>query len=815
MKHFMCCIVLAALVVAVWGCNKSEPAPNTGQGATASVDRTALPLAEPKYPAITELDVRKATAPPLFQVKVPQGAPNVIVILLDNLGFGATKPFGGVINMPTLERLAKDGLIYNNFHTAPLCSPSRMALLTGRNPHSVNFGAISELATAFPGQTSVLPESKASLPEIMKLNGYSTAMFGKSHEFTPWETGLTGPFDQWPNGLGFEKFYGVLSGEADLFAPPLHDNLTLVDVPNDPNYYYPTDLADHAISWIRAQKTMTPDKPFFIYYSSPGTHAPSQVPTAWRDKYRGKFDEGWDKYREEILARQKQLGIVPPNTQLTPKPTQEEMPDWDKLSDKEKKVFTRQQEIFAAFAEISDYEIGRVVQAIEDLGVMDNTLIIYITGDNGSSGNGGRNGRFNTVTSYNGLPESIDDQFAHIGEFGGPHSDMTPPLGWAIADNTPFAYCQFSTAYGGTTNGVVIHWPKGIKAKDEIRTQYHHLIDVAPTVLEAAGLPQPKIVDGTTQSQMEGVSMVYTFSDAQAKSRHTVQYAEFGGNRGIYKDGWYALALHSVPWESQPRTTFDMDKWELYNTIDDFSGAIDLSAKFPDKLKELQDTFLTEAVKYNVLPLDDRRPQMRFNAAIAGRPDVMAGRTSLAVYEGMTGMKENAFINMKNSSYAITADVEVPASGASGVILAQGGLHSGWSFYVKDGKPKFAYNYLGNVTTISSAERLPAGRATVGYDFVFDGGKPGAGGVGTIFINGKKVATGRIERTIPFIFGAETADVGMDLYTPVTSDYPKGNNKFAGKINKVTIDLKKTNALTEAAKKEAEEKEGKDALDID
>jgi arylsulfatase len=391
---------------------------------------------------------------------------------------------------------------------------------------------------------------------------------------------------------------------------------------------------------------------------------------------------------------------------------------------------------------------------------------------------------------------------------------MTPPLGWAIADNAPFAYCQFSTAYGGTTNGVVIHYPKGIRAKGEIRPQYYHLIDIAPTVLEAAGLPQPKNVSGVPQSPMEGVSMVYSFSDATGKSPHTVQYAEFAGNRGIYKDGWYALTLHRVPWESQPRTTFDKDKWELYNTTDDFSGAIDLSAKYPDKLKELQDAFLTEAVKYNVLPLDDRT-QARFNPAIAGRPDVMGGRTSLTVYTGMVGMKENAFINTKNSSYSITADVEVPETEATGVILAQGGLHSGWSFYVKGGKPKFAYNYLGSVSTIASADTLPAGHVTVSYDFVYDGGKPGAGGTGTISVNGKKVATGRIDRTIPFIFGAETADVGMDLYTPVTSDYAKGNNKFTGKIDKITIDLKRTNVLTEATKKEVEEKEGEDALDID
>jgi arylsulfatase A-like enzyme len=582
-------------------------------------------------------------------------------------------------------------------------------------------------------------------------------------------------------------------------------------LPDDPNYYYPTDLADRAISWIRAQKTMTPDKPFFIYYASPGTHAPSQVPAEWRDKYKAKFDMGWDKYREQILARQRSLGIVPPNTQLTPKPTEKEMPDWDKLSDKEKKVFTRHQEIFAAYAEEADFEIGRVVQAIEDMGVLNNTLIVYITGDNGSSGNGGPTGRFNSFTSYNGLPETIDSQFEHLAEFGGPSSAMTPPLGWAIADNAPFAYCQFSTAYGGTTNGTVIHWPKAISAKGEIRPQYHHLIDIAPTVLEAAGLPQPKIVNGTPQKPIEGVSMAYTFKDAQAKSRHTVQYAEFAGNRGIYKDGWYALALHKVPWESQPRSTFDQDKWELYNTAEDFSCAVDVAAKYPDKLKELQAAFLAEAVKYNVLPLDDRT-QERFNSVIAGRPDLLAGRKSLAVYPGMVGMKENAFINVKNQSHSITADVEIPKSGAAGVILAQGGAHGGWSLYVKDGTPKFAYNYFGAVTTIASTEPLPAGRVTVVYDFAYDGGKPGSGGTGAIFINGKKVATGRIERTIPFLFGVETADVGMDLYTPVTSDYTKGKNAFTGTINKITIELKKMAPADEAAaEKAADESDEVDA----
>jgi arylsulfatase A-like enzyme len=778
------------------------------------VDRTTLPLAEPSYPPITELDVRKATPPPRFEVKAPDGAPNVLVILLDNLGFGATKPFGGVIEMPTLERLAKSGLIYNNFHTAPLCSPSRVALITGRNPHSANMGSVAEVATAFPGQTSERPNSVATIAEILKLNGYSTAMFGKSHEFTPWELSSSGPFESWPTGSGFERFYGSLSGEADLFAPPLMDNSTLVDLPNDPNYYYQTDLADHAIAWIRAQKTMTPDKPFFIYYAAPGTHSPSQVPAAWRDKYKGKFDEGWDKAREETLARQKALGIVPPNTELTPKPTEKEMPDWEKLSDKEKKVFTRHQEIFAAYAEETDHELGRVVQAIEDLGVMDNTLIVFITGDNGSSGNGGPTGRFNTFTSFNSLPETIDNQVQHLAEFGGPNSAMTPPLGWAIADNAPFAYCQFSTAYGGTTNGVVIHWPKVIKAKGEIRSQYHHLIDIAPTVLEAAGLPQPKVVNGTVQKPIEGVSMVYSFTDSQAKSPHTVQYAEFQGNRGIYKDGWYALTLHRVPWDPQPRATFDQDKWELYDTTQDFSCANDLAAKNPDKLKEMQVAFLTEAVKYNVLPLDDRGYE-RFNPTIAGRPDLLAGRTSLTVYPGMIGMKENAFINIKNHSYSVTAELEAPKTGVSGVILAQGGVHSGWSLYVKDDKPKFAYNYLGNLTTIASGERMPAGRVALGYYFAYDGGKPGSGGTGSIFINGRKVATGRIERTIPFLFGVETADVGEDLYTPVTSDYAKGNNKFTGTIEKITIDLKKMNSVDEDAAKKAAQVGDEDEADTD
>jgi arylsulfatase len=443
------------------------------------------------------------------------------------------------------------------------------------------------------------------------------------------------------------------------------------------------------------------------------------------------------------------------------------MPDWNTLSADEKKVAIRYQEIFAAFAELTDHEIGRVVQAVEDAGALDDTLIIYVTGDNGATPNGGRRGVHNTLSTFNGYPESLEYQLEHLDEVGGPHSAMTVPAGWSIGDNTPFAYSQFHTQYGGTTNGAIVSWPKRIRARGEIRSQYHHLIDIAPTILEAAGLPQPKTVNGVPQKPIEGVSMAGSFADARAKSPHTVQYYEILGNRGIYKDGWYAATLHKVAWEAEPRSSFADDEWQLFNTAEDFSCAVDLAAKEPAKLKEMQELFLAEAVKHNVLPLDDR-VMMRFNATIAGRPDFMGGRTSLTLYPGMVGIKENAFIDVKNRSSSITAELDIPASGASGVILAQGGAHSGWSLFVKDGRPVFVYNVLGTETEIASAEPLPAGAATVTYDFAYDGGKPGSGGIGTISINDRKVGSGRLERTIPFFYGTETADVGMDLYTTVS-----------------------------------------------
>ncbi len=779
-------------------------------GAADSMDRTVLPVPEPQYPPITELDARNAKAPPRFQVKAPVGAPNVVVILLDNFGFGDASTFGGPIQMPTLDRLAEAGLRYNNFKVTPLCSPTRMALLTGRNSHSTNFGIIAEMATAFPGNTGMRPSSVTMLPEILRLNGYSTAMFGKCHELGPWETSAVGPFDRWPMYSGFERFYGFMSGEADLFRPVIFDNMNRVDLPPDPNYYASTDITDKGINWVRSQHSLAPDKPFFVYYAAAGTHGPFQVPENWRNRYKGKFDQGWDQVRKETLARQIKMGIVPPGTELAPKPPG--IQEWDELTADEKKVFARYMEIYAAFAEVTDYEIGRFLDAIEDLGEMDNTLVFYITGDNGSVFQGGPIGAFNEMSVFNALPEPLDIALNNLDKFGGPNSHILYPNGWAFAGATPFAWGHQVASYGGICQPMVVHWPKGINEKGGLRTQWYHIIDIAPTVLETVGLPQPGVVHGFQQKPIEGVSMLDTFNNAEAKSRHSTQYFEMAGNRGIYQDGWFATTVHRPPWEAKPRATFANDKWELYDVEKDFSCAHDLAAKYPEKLEKLKGVFLEEAVKYNVLPLDDRAWE-RFNPALAGRPDLMEGRTELTVYKGMQGLLENAFINVKNRSFVVTADIEVPEGGAEGVVLAQGGKMGGWSLYVKDGTPRFAYNWLARETyKIAGPAPLPAGRVMLRFEFTYDGGKPGAGGGGFIFVNGEKVASGRIEHTHPNAFGAETTDVGENLYTVVTDDYREGDNKFTGEINKVTIQLGESN-LSEEAQRAVAEMRMKEVLD--
>ncbi|HEY8034735.1 MAG TPA: arylsulfatase [Methylobacter sp.] len=771
----------------------NSQAANAKKDATqpAGIDRTVLPISEPKYTPITELDARNAKAPARFEVKTPEGAPNVVIVLIDDMGFGTSSTFGGPVAMSTLDRLAQGGLRYNNFHTTALCSPTRQALKTGRNHHTGNTGSIMETATAFPGDTGVLPNSVAPLGEILRLNGYSTAAFGKWHETAPWETSVSGPFARWPTLQGFDKFYGFIGGETNQWAPTLFDGVTKVEPPHDPNYHFTTDMTNQAVSWIRYQQALTPDKPFFVYYAPGATHAPHHVPKEWADKYKGKFDQGWDKLREATLQRQIELGVVPAGTKLADKP--EAIKGWDQLTADEKRLFTRQVEVFAGFAEQTDHEIGRLVKAIEDLGKLDNTLFIYIAGDNGASAEGSMVGMYNEMTYFNSVPETVEDQLKYLDRWGGPETYPHMAAGWAVAFDAPFMWTkQVASNYGGTRNGMVIHWPARIKAKNEVRSQFHHVVDIVPTVLEAAHLPEPTVVNGTKQTPIEGVSLAYTFDDAKAKDRHRTQYFEIFGNRAIYHDGWLAGTVHRAPWEQQPRHPLAEDVWELYDAQQDFSLSHDLAKENPKKLAEMQKLFMTEAPKYNVLPIDDRLFE-RFNADLVGRPDLMGGRTSLTLGEGMTGMLENVFINVKNHSKTITAEIEVPQGGAKGVILAQGGRFGGWSLYLKDGKPAYTYNFLGlSHDTVIAADALQAGKATLVFDFAYDGGGMGKGGTGTLSVNGRKVAEGRIDRTQPSVFSAdETADVGVDEATPVVDGIGEGSQtRFTGKVEKVTVEVK-------------------------
>lgn len=790
------------------GVVKKKTAASATTQSPGNFKRTVLPIPEPKQPVCTELDVRNATPPPRFQVVAPEGAPNVIIVLLDDLGFAGTSAFGGPIPTPTFDRLASEGLRYNNFHTTAVCSSTRAALKSGRNHHVNNMGSIIETGTAFPGNTGQIPGNVTPVAEMLRLNGYSTAAFGKWHETAVWEASVSGPYDRWPTRQGFDKFYGFLGGETDHWAPSIYDGIAPVKIPEDPNYHFLTDMTDQSVAWVKYQKALTPQKPFFIYFAPGAVHAPHHVPREWIEHWKGKFDQGWDKLRDEILTRQIKLGVVPEGTMLAPKP--EAISNWDTLTTDEKRLFTRQFEVFAAFLEMTDHEVGRLIQAVEDIGQLDNTLIFYVAGDNGTSAEGGRNGMFSEMTYFNGVQETVPEMLKHYDQWGGHETYPHMAAGWAVAMDTPYKWTkQIASDHGGTKVGLAVHWPKGIKARGEQRTQFHHVIDVTPAILEAAGLPEPRKVNGVVQRPMDGVSMLYSFDDASAKDRHVTQYFEMFGNRAIYHDGWFARTIHRAPWEAKPRRSLEADLWELYDVRTDFSLINDLGLRQPQKLAEMQSLFMQEAERNHVLPVDDRVLE-RVNAALVGRPDLMAGRTSLTLAEGMTGMTENVFLNIKNKSKTIIADVEVPEKGAHGAILVQGGRFGGWALYVKDGVPAYDYNFLGlERTTIAAKEALQPGKATIRFEFAYDGGGLGKGGLGTLFVNDQKVAEGHINRTQPMVFSVEeTADVGIDQATPVVEAIGSGiKSKFTGHIPKVTVEVRdvsdKVNDAVHDARKEA------------
>ena len=762
---------------------------------STSIQRQVLPIPyqTSDSPATYDAKDPETAFPPIEPLLPPEGAPNVLVVLIDDCGFGASSAFGGPIDTPTFERLADQGLKYTRFHNTALCSPSRAALLSGRNHHSVGMGGITEIATSAPGYSSVRPNDCAPLAETLKLNGYSTAQFGKCHEVPVWQTSPMGPFDAWPSGGGgFEYFYGFIGGETNQYAPALYHNTTPVDPDRTPEegYHLTDDITDHAISWVRQQKALMPTKPFFVYYAPGATHAPHHVPTRWSDKYRGRFDQGWDALREETFARQQELGVVPESAELTARHS--DIPAWEEMPDDLRPVLARQMEVYAGFLEHTDHHVGRLIDALAELEVLNDTLLYVIIGDNGASAEGDVQGCFNELINLNGAAELQTAEFMRdrIDDFGTPAAYNHYAVGWAHAMNTPYQWTkQVASHWGGTRTGTIVHWPSAIRSRGETRHQFHHVIDVAPTVLEAVGVPEPTFVHGVQQRPYEGVSMAYTFDDADAADRRRTQYFEMFVNRGIYHQGWAAVTRHSIPWkQGKPLPPIDDDVWELYGP-EDWTQAHDLAAEQPDQLAHLQRKFLLEAAKYKVFPLDDRRIE-RFNSDLAGRPTLIRGNRQV-LFGGMGRLTENTVLNVKNKSHAVTADLTVPDSGANGVIVAQGGAFGGWSIHLHEGRPSYCYNLFGlRRTHVRAEQTVPPGDHQIRLEFGYDGGGLGKGATVDLYLDGAQIATGRIDATVPLAFsGDETLDVGSDTGTPVSDDFTSRDSQFTGRIHRVQIDL--------------------------
>lgn len=756
--------------------------------------REILPIPDPPTPPVRTFDARdpETSFPVIEPLRPPAGAPNIVICMLDDVGFGAPSAFGGPCATPTAERLAENGLKCTRFHTTALCSPTRAALLTGRNHHSVGMGGVTDIATSSPGYTSVRPKNKATIAEILKLNGYSTAQIGKCHEVPTWQSNPFGPFDQWPIGNGFEYFYGFIGGETNQWYPALYEGTAPVQPERTPEegYHFMDDMTTKAIRWVQQQHALMPDKPFFLYFAPGATHAPHHVPREWADKYRGQFDQGWDRVREETFQRQKELGVIPQDARLTPRP--EGIPAWDEMPPELKPVLARQMEVYAGFLEYADYHFGRLIDALERLEVLENTIVFYLLGDNGASAESTVYGCFNELpVLINGLRELETPEFlaSKIDEFGGPNAYNQYPIGWAHAMCTPYQYTkQVASHWGGTRNGLVVHWPAGIAARGELRHQFHHVIDIAPTLLEVTGIPEPAFVNGIQQSPMEGTSMRYSFDRADAPETHETQYFEMVCNRGIYHKGWSAVTKHRAPWEPLPPPPLDADEWELY-APEDWTQSRNIAHEHPEMLARLRGLWLMEAATYNVLPLDDRLVERNI-PTVAGRPRLVPG-TSQFLFGDMGRLSEASTISIKNRSHSLTADLDVRSSPARGVIAAQGGRFGGWSLYVKEGRPVYFYNYFGIEHYVVEGDRvLPEGHHELRLLFQYDGGGTGKGGIASLFIDGEQVGEGRIERTVPIGFSIdETLDIGRDTGSPVSPDYGPRGNRFSGEVNWVRIDL--------------------------
>ena len=769
-----------------------------------------LPYPQPPFKGHIGRTAKDSTQDFPKDVRAPKGAPNILLILTDDVGFGASTTFGGPIPTPTMDRLAKNGLRYTQFHTTALSSPTRAALLSGRNHHSNATGVIMELGTGFPGYNTLMPKSCGTFAEVLKQNGYNTAWYGKNHNVPDWHTSQVGPFDLWPTGLGFEYFYGFIGGDTSQWAPALFENIKPIEPPhNQPDYFFDKDMADHAIARIRLLHAIAPEKPWVTYYAPGTAHAPHHAPKDWIAKFKGKFDMGWDKMREETLARQKALGIVPPSTQLTPRP--KDVQAWDSLDADHKKVYAHMMEVYAAALSYCDTQMGRILDALEDMGELDNTLVIYIQGDNGASAEGTPQGLLNEMSIFNNIPEDFKQVAARMDELGGPNTFNHYPVGWAHAMDTPFQWTkQIASHFGGTRNGLVISWPARIKDKGSIRTQFSSVIDIAPTILEAVGVQAPAMLNGVPQKPIEGFSMVYTFDNPKAKSAHRTQYFEMFCNRAIYNNGWVACTTPPIlPWVVGTVVPVDDYKWELYNVDEDFSEANDLAAKEPKKLRELQDLFWAEAGKYNVLPLDNSKVE-RFDVNL--RPSLTRGRTEFTYGFGMVRIPEGSAPDLKNKSWRITADVEIPAGGAEGLLMTQGGRFNGLGLYLLQGKPVFHYNLVGvERTTIAGKDKLATGKHSIVVDFKYNGPGIGKSATATLTVDGKKVADGKIARTIPFRVSAdETLDIGEDTGTPVSEDYHVPF-KFTGTIDKVVIKLSEA-ALTPQEQQQIDKQEGANEL---